>query len=357
MQTNRVSELLKNTELMAEEVNILPKVSIVVPVYNCEKFVGRCLDSIVRQTYPDWECIVIDDGSKDKSGEICDGFARKDKRFKVVHKPNGGVGAARNDGINLATGKYITFIDSDDFIAPEYIDDLVKHAYHEEKESIVVSGMITKTPTKQYVSFQYQDESTFDTPPSELIVKYDLFRDGGPVNKLFNLEVIKENNLMFLNYLSYHEDHIFVYSYYLHIKHIFLSGYCGYYYYHGDNSKNSLSTLGKEKIDSLFTASDIFLSIVPQLFSKYGITDETCRRIVTTRTGYSQRILALYNLYMHSDYSSQDKKRILSAERNHIQFIKKQYYPLSLKRRLFISLLTLPVWISHHIFQLIGFIK
>ena len=90
---------------------------------------------------------------------------------------------------------------------------------------------------------------------------------------------------------------------------------------------------------------------------KYNITNEKYKHIVVTRTGYSQRILALYNLYMHSNYSSQDKKRILSAERNHIQFIKKQYYPLSLKRRLFISLLTLPVWISHHIFQLIGLIK
>lgn len=341
-----------------EEVNALPMVSIVVPVYNCEKFVGICLDSIVRQTYPDWECIVIDDGAKDKSGEVCDGFARQDKRFRVVHKPNGGVSAARNDGINMASGKYITFVDADDFIAPEYIEDLVKHAHHEEKGSIVVSGMITKTPIKQYVSFQYQDESTFGMPPSELIVKYDLFRDGGPYNKLYNLEVVRENNLRFSTQLSYHEDHIFVYSYYLHIKHIFLSGYCGYYYvYHGEDSKDSLSRMGKRKIDSLFNASDIFLSLVPKLFSKYNITNEKYKRIVVTRTGYSQRILALYNLYMHSNYSSQDKKRILSAERIHIQFIRKQYYPLSLKRRLFIFLLALPVGISHHIFQVIGFIK
>ena len=342
---------------MEKEVNVLPMVSIVVPVYNCEKFVGRCLNSIVEQTYPDWECIVIDDGSKDKSGEICDGFAQQDKRFRVIHKFNGGVGAARNDGINLASGKYITFVDADDYIATEYIEDLVQHAHHEEKESIIVSGMITKTPTRQYVSFQYQDESTFDTPPSELIVKYDLFRDGGPCNKLYNLEVIRENNLRFSTQLSYHEDHIFVYSYYLHIKHIFLSGYCGYYYYHGDNSKNSLSSLGKRNIDSLFAASDIFLSIVPQLFSRYGITDETYRRLVITRTGYSQRILALYNLYMNSNYPSKEKKKILSDERDYIKLIRRQYYPLSLKRRLFIFLLALPVGISHHILQTIEFIK
>ena len=342
---------------MAEEVNVLPMVSIVVPVYNCEKFVGRCLDSIIKQTYPDWECIAIDDGSIDKSGEVCDGFARQDKRFRVIHKLNGGVSAARNDGINLASGKYITFIDADDFIAPEYIEDLVKHAHQEEKESIVVSGMITKTPTKQYVSFQYQDKSTFDMPPSELIVKYDLFRDGGPCNKLYSLELIKQNNLRFLTQLSYHEDHIFVYSYYLHIKCIFLSSYCGYYYYHREGSNNSLSRMGKRKIDSLFKASDIFLSLVPRLFSKYNIIDEKYKCKVITRTGYSQRILALFNLYMHSDYSSHDKKKILSAERNHIQFIRKQYYPLSLKRGLFISLLALPVGISHYIFQIIKFIK
>ena len=354
MQGNWISELLKNTELMEKEVNVLPMVSIVVPVYNCEKFVGRCLNSIVEQTYPDWECIVIDDGSKDKSGEICDGFAQQDKRFRVIHKFNGGVGAARNDGINLASGKYITFVDADDYIATEYIEDLVQHAHHEEKESIIVSGMITKTPTRQYVSFQYQDESTFDTPPSELIVKYDLFRDGGPCNKLYNLEVIRENNLRFSTQLSYHEDHIFVYSYYLHIEHIILSNYCGYYYaYHGEDSKNSLSRIGKRNVKSLFTASDIFLSIVPKLFSKYNIIDEKYKRTVITRTGYSQRILALFNLYMYSNYSLHDKKRILHAERDNVKLIKDCYYPLSFKRRLFIHLLSLPTCISHNTLLLI----
>ncbi len=337
-----------------EEINICPLISIVVPAYNCEKYITKCLDSILEQTYKNWECIIIDDGSTDTSGKICDNFSEQDKRFRVIHKSNGGVSSARNKGIDVALGKYITFIDSDDFIAPDYITDLAKHCHSNEYKSIVVSGLITKTPTRQYVSFQYSDDSTCNMPPSELIINYDLFRDGGPTNKLFNLKVIKDNGLRFSNKLSYHEDHIFVYSYYLHIEHIILSNYCGYYYaYHGEDSKNSLSRIGKRNVKSLFTASDIFLSIVPKLFSKYNIIDEKYKRTVITRTGYSQRILALFNLYMYSNYSLHDKKRILHAERDNVKLIKDCYYPLSFKRRLFIHLLSLPTCISHNTLLLI----
>ena len=99
-------------------------ISIIVPVYNVEKYLNRCIDSIVSQTYRTLEIILVDDGSADNSGSICDKYAGKDVRIKVVHKNNGGLGFARNSGLDIATGKYVTFIDGDDYIGKTHIEEM-----------------------------------------------------------------------------------------------------------------------------------------------------------------------------------------------------------------------------------------
>lgn len=98
-------------------------VSIIVPVYNAEKYLSRCIDSILAQCFTDIELLLIDDGSKDGSGKICDEYAEKDKRVKVFHKVNGGVSSARNLGLDESEGKYITFVDADDYLLPETITE------------------------------------------------------------------------------------------------------------------------------------------------------------------------------------------------------------------------------------------
>ena len=99
--------------------------SIIVPVYNVEKYIGKCIESIVNQTYKDLEIILVDDGSTDNSGKICDEWARKDKRIKVIHKKNGGLSDARNAGLDICTGDYIGFVDSDDYIELNMYEDLL----------------------------------------------------------------------------------------------------------------------------------------------------------------------------------------------------------------------------------------
>ena len=99
-------------------------ISVIVPVYNVEKYLRRCIDSIINQTYTNLEIILVDDGSPDNCGKICDEYADKDSRIKVIHQQNGGLSAARNAGLDIATGDYIGFVDSDDYIAPEMYEKL-----------------------------------------------------------------------------------------------------------------------------------------------------------------------------------------------------------------------------------------
>lgn len=121
---------------MSTMPNKLPKVSVIVPVYNTEKWLARCIDSILAQTFTNFELLLINDGSTDSSGAICDEYAEKDSRIRVFHKPNGGVSSARNLGLDNATGEWITFCDADDWVENNYIYDLIMKA--EETDADIV---------------------------------------------------------------------------------------------------------------------------------------------------------------------------------------------------------------------------
>ena len=94
----------------------MPKISVIIPVYNVSQYLHRCVDSVINQTYSDLEIILVDDGSPDDCPIICDEYSKKDARVKVIHKPNGGLSSARNAGLDIATGEYVGFVDSDDWI-------------------------------------------------------------------------------------------------------------------------------------------------------------------------------------------------------------------------------------------------
>lgn len=112
----------------------MAEVSIIVPVYQVEKYIRQCVDSILAQTFTDFELILVDDGSKDKSGQICDEYARMDKRVKVIHKENGGAADTRNRGMDQAVGNYVMFVDSDDYIAPTMLECLYRNMLNENAD-------------------------------------------------------------------------------------------------------------------------------------------------------------------------------------------------------------------------------
>lgn len=112
-----------------------PLISVIIPVYKVEKFLHRCVDSVINQTYKNLEIILIDDGSPDNCGNICDEYAKKDTRIKVIHQENQGLSGARNSGLNIAKGEYIYFIDSDDYIKKNTLENMIKYS---EKDILIL---------------------------------------------------------------------------------------------------------------------------------------------------------------------------------------------------------------------------
>ena len=122
-------------------------ISIITPIYQAEKYLETLINSIINQTYHDWELLLIDDGSTDGSAEICDRYAQKDNRIRVFHKANGGIASARNQAMDMATGEYLAFADSDDWVEPYWLERLYKTAKEQEAD-IVVSDYYEEYPQK-----------------------------------------------------------------------------------------------------------------------------------------------------------------------------------------------------------------
>lgn len=187
-------------------------VSIIIPVYNAQQYIAKCIDSVISQSYINWELILVDDGCTDKSGEICDKYAQKDKRIKVFHKKNGGVSSARNTGISEAVGEWLYFIDSDDFID---FDTLSKSIIkiNTEYPDLIVHGLVNdyiyngKSCSLPYKTFEDNDYKEI----IEFTDKYGLLK--GPVCKLFRQSIVKENKLFFDESICYGEDTKFTFEY------------------------------------------------------------------------------------------------------------------------------------------------
>lgn len=202
-----------------------PKISVIVPVYNVEKYLPRCIDSILSQTFTDFELILIDDGSPDNSGKICDEYAEKDSRVRVFHKPNGGVSSARNLGLDKASGEWITFIDSDDYIEQDFLDipsgvaeDLLLQNY-----KFIKNGECKKYVNPKFVTPTNEVQKIINRNIDKLIFRV-------PWAKFFRRKIIIDNRISFIEGIKVGEDTIFVLDYLCFTKGIcFLSN--AYYVY------------------------------------------------------------------------------------------------------------------------------
>lgn len=182
------------------------KFSIIIPIYNCEKFLDRCISSILKQKNVLLELILVDDGSTDNSGAICDNYSNNDKRVMVIHKKNEGVSKARNTGLEYVTGNYIVFLDSDDYLEDNYFDFIVK-SLSKEKYDLLNFAFFSDVETdelklKSSDIITYKD--TFYTSKNE--IKNDLVNlmDNSMLyniwNKVYLTSIIKDNNIIFPDY-------------------------------------------------------------------------------------------------------------------------------------------------------------
>lgn len=209
----------------------MAKISVIVPVYNTEAFLSRAIDSILAQSFEDFELILIDDGSTDSSSAICDRYCGKYSRVRVIHNENQGVSAARNCGIDMATGDWITFIDSDDYVQPEYLQNLYDNS-QKYNSDFVMTGIVRvheNNPADKVVREWHElvvDKNDIEKLYEENILQYQ----KGPVIKLFKNEILKKSGVRFDARLSRGEDALFVYSYLLHCN--VLSVAPGAYYYY-----------------------------------------------------------------------------------------------------------------------------
>lgn len=195
----------------------MPQISVIVPVYNVEKYLHRCIDSILAQTFTDFELLLIDDGSKDNSGAICDEYAARDSRVQVFHKENGGVSSARNLGLDNAQGEWITFVDSDDWIEPILIESCVAVIRKKHNIDVIRYGYYEEESLNKQIIRCSSNENDIIFSLNTFFEKCDNYCYWGFVwNTAFRRDLIRE--LRFDENINYCEDHIFTYEYMIRCK-------------------------------------------------------------------------------------------------------------------------------------------
>lgn len=238
---------------------MVEKLSVVVPIYKVEKYLRQCLDSIINQTYTNLEIILIDDGSPDRCGKICDEYAKTDPRVSVIHKKNEGLSAARNDGIVRATGDWITFVDSDDWLELDFYEQLFSCLQKNSAENLDIfcsGGYIRETDEKQIVlhtakvPFLYEENNNKEYFMARAIVK-KMIEDCGdwclPWDKLYRREFLIKNNLIFDVTCRGWEDALFNFQVF-HFAHV-VGGCTNIGYHYRMNPKSIGNNFNKDKPD------------------------------------------------------------------------------------------------------------
>ena len=208
-----------------------PKVSIIIPIYNAEKHLRRCVDSVLKQDFEDFELILMNDGSRDSSGMICDTYAEKDERVRVVHKENSGVSDTRNQAMALARGEYLQFLDSDDWITPDATGLLVRMATEHHCE-MVIADFYRVIGERLSPKGKIREDGILSREDfaMEMMENPADFYYGVLWNKLYRRDIIEKNNLCMDKDISWCEDFIFNMEYIRHVKQVYALHVPMYYY-------------------------------------------------------------------------------------------------------------------------------
>ena len=258
----------------------VPKVSVIVPVYKAEAYLHRCVDSLLAQTLAEFELLLIDDGSPDGSGAICDGYAARDSRVRVFHKSNGGVSSARQCGVDNARGEYIIHADPDDWVEPTMLEELYAKAVSENAD-VVICDYFAEHPNETYYSRQQPSKNDALT----VLRGFFVHLHGACWNKLVRREAILRYNVRFDTRLSYCED-----TYYhstLLVNPVSIA-YLPKAFYHYDQRMNTNSIVSKYNAESFEYDKMLhgkYCSLLKGT-AAFEAADRSLRRLIVTRAFY-----------------------------------------------------------------------
>lgn len=309
--------------------NIPPIITFIVPVYNTATHLRTCIDSIVSQTVPDWELILINDGSTDASGSICDEYATKDSRIAVVHQQNSGVSNARNKGIELAKGNFITFIDSDDWIELNFTEKFKNLIIN--KNTLIVYG----------IAYDFIDsQQNFQFIPSH----DEILLHGVAHAKIWSTDCIRNNKIRFNPALQLHEDHVFFFDTLKYIDDIKIISETLYHYMH--YGERSLSRR-LQTSDQYFLAADMMLAYYPV---DNKCNNETIKSQCIQKFGLNQLIMGMFSALQNESMSKQ--LDAINKVASYKPLFLKHYHANSLKGSLISkSIVALPKWLQWLIFK------
>ncbi len=261
------------------------KVSIIVPVYNIEKYLERCVDTLVKQTDRNIEILLINDGTEDNSLDIMERYASQDSRVKVINKENGGSSSARNLGISLATGKFIMFVDSDDWMELNAVKEMKKMAI--EKNADIVKAFYQKN-TGKVSQIQNMEIGTeiLEVDKKDFKEKiYPLLINTSVLNsvwiELIKKDIVINNNIKFIETINYGEDQLFNYELYTHSSKVVLLNRPYYHYFYNNNSITTSKGIDKTKSRSYNALKNY--SKLYQYIKDWGMDNESVRKQIAKR--------------------------------------------------------------------------
>lgn len=252
-------------------MNTSPAISVIIPVYKAEQYLPRCIDSLLAQRFSDYEVLLVDDGSPDRSGEICEEYARKDSRIRVFHQANQGVSAARNKGLEEALGRYISFADPDDRVQPTYLQHLYDALHPEQGAGVVMAGFQLHTASGEKQEGKQLPEGVF--PASnipEVFRAHQIYRLGYVWSKLFEASVIREHALRFDPRIRCLEDALFTYRYLLKCDYIATSTAQDYIYIKYPRSLSS----SLQTFEEIQTGIELFKPVFSEFTSRWALSRE-----------------------------------------------------------------------------------
>lgn len=313
-------------------------VSVVVPIYNVELYMRKCIDTIISQTYKELEIILVDDGSTDTSGKIADEYKNKDSRIQVIHKTNGGLSDARNKGMKVAKGKYICFIDSDDYIEKNMIENMVKQI-QKTNSDVVICGF--------YVDYEDKSGKLIRREARQLEGKIDLEKMnptflgmlGYAWNKIYSLNFLRKNNFEFEKGLSMIEDTEFN-TRVLSKANIALNQ--GIYNHYVQRPRE---TLGNKKYDNFLELIIRYCKCREVLLKKWNVEEKkiqelkriyflsSVKRYVKIITSYDK---ATFKDSVNKLYKNDEIKRVLINKEN--KSFKDKIFCFLLKHKMFLAL-------------------